>query len=1648
MTYRPYFRASIDDLELLLDEGQNLDSLTKIRDELQFRTTQRALNLLRKVEDAMTVRRLHPAASDEKPTRRPKDAPNRVYGEGLFEAEFPKSQEAKTNYQGTTPPAGEVPPEYRYNSPGKSTPRVPTNLQNLARYYRDVLTALAENSGRALRSLNVGRRYGLVADLSLFPVSLSTLLDSPNIGLDRIVPDPEADDSIFETEPDPSASPGEEEQTPAKPDPKVSEAHALIRIWRKQRQDIFNRETLLGIGLIRASTSRNAQPIGPIICYRVRPVYDPETRKFNVEKIVETPFPNLTLLSQILTEDELSEIRQQILSLTLEEDFDEEHFHRLVRAVSGASQSLRNLRYVPGRLHSLAELNAVDERSLPVLFQGAVLLNIPRGNAYLLDDLEKLALAGNDEELSRTAVGPVLEVPSDSGDGSDQSSKRVPQPVEQLLFPLESNQEQRRVASLASNSRVLVVHGPPGTGKSQTICNLVSHLVACGKTVLVTSQKDKALQVVRDKLPNIDYLAMTLLRTDKESQKALVQALEYYQSAIGQANLSQLERASRYLDEKLSKNKKDSAALEARFSELRRLEHKHFPTFKRMGDLRANNKLNPDDEPSSEDPTRIGHFLQEYASYCQKLATLGAAVDRWLLGTPSDRPLAVIDERLSFTQALLGPLEKLSRLSKDTSVSALACEVDSTGVNAPGEVLDRWIQWFTSYAGQWINVRAQAVSRSMPGCERGDIQKLAEKYRNATLRTWRAELDEIVREIHSLEKTPVPDRYAGLVLDREHVAQLSDAVTVLDGAKGSSLKWLLYASVRESKDWLRSAKYPKLRWSQRLRQVAELQHLSKHWQSRHKIRAYFGKLHEAGVSEHTTRSDSPVPTLLRLAEEAAQKLDLAQVAPPSPPTGFASIYSLLYRRLEALEKTGGVEEELARIDNARQILGSRGQLGGLLEQLPREFNEIAISARSWEKEGIGEALEVVLRISSSLATGRRLGELEQDQLACYPRSLASLRDGIKGRKEFPAWLPHAAEAVEAHRLFALARSVDAQNLDDTNSVCETIRRLAQEKRDAVIDLLRVQRRIQLLEASQRPGTAFAIQLAKKLLSKKRKTPSLEQIKEKISFKQLLSIFPCWVLSIDDVARIFPLEPGLFDYLIVDEASQCNQATALHLAYRARQMVVVGDEKQLPNASVQWLREETIKQLLARHNLANHPKSEFLSVHESLLGLALGSRDNEVHLNEHFRCDPKIIEWSNREFYRGTLRILTPSRSLRFDRPIEIRYVPGATEDTEKRINVQEAEAVVNETARILDDHKLAGLSIGVISPFQPQADFIHARLQERFASRWSECEKRGLTASTADGFQGDERDIILYSLRHGPGSRPGAITGIEANQGPRRLNVAFTRARRKMILFTSLPSGTFPGRFIRGFLNHAQNAQAMPPGPFFVPTGPDKFDSQFEEQVCCLLRSRGLIVITQFPVSGYRIDLVVCDKEDRRLGVECDGSFHYDEFGQLREEDYEREEILERAGWRIHRIPARRFYLDPDREIARLIDLLAEQDTDATVRIKEQEDLSTEKVSLYEEAAVSPVVRGIQEELPGVAVEPTGLTATAWKLEEPPFDNGKVWIDLARWAKETGRWTMANRVFVWEVGDKMRRGTSVAEADRARAEVLWRDAFGQGFRPQ
>jgi len=189
-----------------------------------------------------------------------------------------------------------------------------------------------------------------------------------------------------------------------------------------------------------------------------------------------------------------------------------------------------------------------------------------------------------------------------------------------------------------------------------------------------------------------------------------------------------------------------------------------------------------------------------------------------------------------------------------------------------------------------------------------------------------------------------------------------------------------------------------------------------------------------------------------------------------------------------------------------------------------------------------------------------------------------------------------------------------------------------------------------------------------------------------------------------------------------------------------------------------------------------------------------------------------------------------------------------------------------------------------------------------------------LIIGTAYEFQGKERDIIFYSFRYAPNSKPSTLNTIlrEDNFGHNRLNVALTRARRKMILFMSTDIEQFPENILKDFLLYAK-------GYTTSEIIKEEFDSDFEKDVYERMKEKGYKLFPQYPACGYRIDLALF-RDNFRIGIECDGWQHYDKYGNLNIDDIERQEVLERAGWKILRIPSTRYWKNPDACIDELIE--------------------------------------------------------------------------------------------------------------------------------
>jgi very-short-patch-repair endonuclease len=390
--------------------------------------------------------------------------------------------------------------------------------------------------------------------------------------------------------------------------------------------------------------------------------------------------------------------------------------------------------------------------------------------------------------------------------------------------------------------------------------------------------------------------------------------------------------------------------------------------------------------------------------------------------------------------------------------------------------------------------------------------------------------------------------------------------------------------------------------------------------------------------------------------------------------------------------------------------------------------------------------------------------------------------------------------------------------------------------------------------------------------------------------------PCWILPEWRVSETIPAQVGLFDLVIIDEASQ-SDIWAFPALMRGKKLLVVGDHKQVSPSAV-GVPEEKIRELVARF-LETQPHGSLMTPERSIYDLAsVVFAGSSVMLKEHFRCVPAIIEFSNREFYDGDiLPLRLPHANERLEPPLIDVFVKGGYRDGD--VNKVEAKAILDEVENILADEELAGRSIGIVTLLgTAQA----AHIQELISSRISPIDivARNLAVGPPPVFQGRERDIMLVSMVLGPGNH----TAQDRADQRQRFNVALSRARDRMYLFRSVDHDAFGedtlnGKLMRHFKDpfrqDARTTQVLR----------DRCESGFELDMFDELVGRGYRVEPQVKCGAFRIDFVVEGREGRRLAIECDGDrFHGP--GQW-SDDMARQRVLERAGWTFWRCFASSF---------------------------------------------------------------------------------------------------------------------------------------------
>lgn len=1069
--------------------------------------------------------------------------------------------------------------------------------------------------------------------------------------------------------------------------------------------------------------------------------------------------------------------------------------------------------------------------------------------------------------------------------------------ADRLLMPLPTNDEQERIARQLASARGVTVQGPPGTGKSHTIVNLVSHLMAHGKRVLVTAQNEQALQVLRDKFPpELRDLTVSVLGASPEHMDSLRASIQEVLNIASQVDPEAEKRPIAQLGEELDRVR----------TELRRVE------------LKLTEALHNED---SEFPLRDGpQRAPEVATWLRTTSSkLGLIPD----------PIPA-DARCPLTPAQFSELVTIIRT---VAVQDLA----EHGRHRPrahewpmGVELQRQSERFFTLQDTLADLEDGGLNlENVAACEPAGLQATSLQVAAAAERLIKLQSGwawKVCREIHQSEDgasfwATMIEKVQDLLANCQDIRrrQLGHDITLPEGDHRQQSEFLTSLSQRFSE----GKGVPRLFnsdlrtfYSQcrvdglEPRSVDEVELLQSEVDLRQQARSLQNVFRQA-----SDQVQLPVPELgASFLSASTQVLKDLEDAQDWEATTRSELKTLLGRFFtsrislddpEPLSRAADLLSQGAAQRESETIAAFLHELSNRLLQESEQPNastkwnqmRTALASRQWSiwqealdeserVESLGDQVVQWQILKESLAsvvpvwTNRLLESTAGPDIAGDPNELLDMWLWRQAR----TWLEslHASTDVEvlmdkAQDLQLQAERLVIQLARKSTSVAVQ-QSLTDEKRRA---LTAWQQALQRVGKGTGKNAATYMQVARSQLP------------------VAMGAIPAWIMPIHRVIDNFdPRVSELFDVVIVDESSQCDLLSVGVLAL-GRKSVVVGDDKQTSPAAV-GVDTRRIQELQNSY-LHGIDQRHLLTADESLYGLAERVFPSVILLREHFRCLPEIIRFSNRYYDDRILPLREPLNKDIGDPLIAVRVDDGVrVGSSSNATNHVEAQRLVDAVIECHNDPRYEDMTFGVVTLLgNQQPQIIERMLLEQLG--FEAFQERRLRVGNPATFQGDERNVIFISVVADDGSYAAVRT-----PDKQRINVAASRAQDQMWVFYSLDPGT---------LNHQDQRRALieyvlDGGKVTVPQANqlDLCESEFEKDVLRDIVQHGYEVIPQYPVGGYRIDLVV-DTPHGRIAVECDGDKYHgiDQY----ESDIRRQRVLERLGWTFWRIRASQYYLDP-----------------------------------------------------------------------------------------------------------------------------------------
>ena len=1100
----------------------------------------------------------------------------------------------------------------------------------------------------------------------------------------------------------------------------------------------------------------------------------------------------------------------------------------------------------------------------------------------------------------------------------------VDNPLLDLHTVVDADSSQIEAIEMAKSGKSFVLQGPPGTGKSQTITNIIAECLYDRKKVLFVSEKQAALNVVFDKLKKAGLADFCLeLHSHKANKKAVIEELNRTLEVPK-------SRVSSSAQEEIRQKKEAQIKLDKYAVELHKKREVIDKSLYQLFEAYSAERIFPDlqveikaiQTKGSDCLLRAVKLLEQYVEY---VPSIGQNFRRNPWHGFNCAQISY-DERNQLKQDMEHLLQGYRELQQTTV--RIKNQYEAPELNF--ELTVKW-QSVLAFSGESDVVTPALLSGetceyAMPYFTRmKELSKTIVPARDKMLERFK---EEAIRELDGRDLyTKLTGQFSGM-FSRLFSGDYKNLIASIQPFMNSSVK----------------LKYPEaVSFSENLMNLQSA--MTSYAETENAVQGSLGSCYK-GPDTDWEHVMSSLQTIQGFFDQEVSK--------------YGTLSSM--KTEQFLEKQALIKEDAHRLSEEIQTVCEAR------ERIQKVFDEQVLNL---EKNSYDYCIAKIQgcytdfeKLGNWISFMDLLEQLNETELMPYVDLAISKQISTKEivgayrRAFYKQWIEYT--------IFSVPDLASFSRIKQDQAVQSFV-----AKDSLQYEISKIQIKSEL--SQQRPnldmvagGSAVAI-LRREGQKKRKQMPIRRLLSETGDLVQILK--PCFLMSPLSVSTFLESEKIRFDTVVFDEASQIFPQDAIGSIYRGKQVIVVGDSKQMPpsnffNASTDIDDDDD--------------EIGDITDFESILDICSSVFSTE-RLAWHYRSHyEQLIAFSNANFYNNNLVTFPSSATDHKGIGVDYYYVDGVF-DRKSKTNKAEAEFIVDLIYKNIDEHPER--SLGVVAFSVAQQNLIDKLLSKKRETDPS--YEWFFKADNAEPFfvknletvQGDERDTIIFSIAYARDSQGRFILNfgpLNREGGERRLNVAVTRAKDNVQLVASIHytdinlrnSGSEGVRLLRAYLQYAQNGEEALQRAITV-TGEDHFDSYFEQEVCDYLRDQGFTVDTQVGCSGYKIDLGLRkpDSSNYLLAIECDGAT-YHASKNARDRDSLRQRVLENMGWQFYRIWSIDWYRNKAVEKERLVKAAkdaVERSKTATPSAPKKTRTSTETATIIQDRFMTEVKESTYE---------------------------------------------------------------------------------------